>query len=819
MISAFADSQSIREHLDSAVVTFLGKKPELATAEDYCRAAGFALRDQVVQLGWSTESRYRAAGAKEVAYLSLEFLVGRCLRSNLSALGLLEPLREALKGRGVDLSDVLECEPDPALGNGGLGRLAACFLESLASLSLPATGYGILYDYGLFQQEMRHGWQFERPDEWDWHRYPWLVGRFDEMVWIPMYGHVEHSLDREGRYNPMWMDWQLVAGVPYDLPVIGADGQTVQFLRLYSARSSNDFDMQIFNVGDYLRAVQQKIESETISRVLYPADEVPQGRELRLLQEYFLVACAVRDIMSRYLRDNETLDKLPERVALQMNDTHPTLAVAELMRTLIDEHGVEWDQAWEWTRAICGYTNHTLMAEALETWPVELLEKVLPRHLQIIYEINDRFLQQVRERWPGDEERVQRMSLIGESGGKRVRMAHLAIVGSHAVNGVSALHSRLVAESLVPDFAALWPERFQNKTNGVTHRRWLKEINPPLAALLTETIGEAWVREPQQLERLAPLANDPALGERFLACKLAAKTRLADYVRTSLSLRLDPASLFDIQIKRIHQYKRQLLNILSVIYEYLRISEDGWTPEVARTCLFAGKAAPSYRMAKLIMRLIYGVSQTIQADPRARQFLTVAFLPDYRVSLAERMIPAADISEQISTAGTEASGTGNMKLSLNGALTIGTYDGANIEIRERVGAENFYLFGLTTEEVRELRTRGAYDPWKHYYESQPARRVIDAIRGNRFSAQDPGLFEPILNELLSRNDPYVHLADLDSHLDARRRSAADFVQPEVWARKALCNVAGMGWFSSDRTILEYARDIWDLRAVPPPRGK
>jgi len=535
MISAFADSQSIREHLDSAVVTFLGKKPELATAEDYCRAAGFALRDQVVQLGWSTESRYRAAGAKEVAYLSLEFLVGRCLRSNLSALGLLEPLREALKGRGVDLSDVLECEPDPALGNGGLGRLAACFLESLASLSLPATGYGILYDYGLFQQEMRHGWQFERPDEWDWHRYPWLVGRFDEMVWIPMYGHVEHSLDREGRYNPMWMDWQLVAGVPYDLPVIGADGQTVQFLRLYSARSSNDFDMQIFNVGDYLRAVQQKIESETISRVLYPADEVPQGRELRLLQEYFLVACAVRDIMSRYLRDNETLDKLPERVALQMNDTHPTLAVAELMRTLIDEHGVEWDQAWEWTRAICGYTNHTLMAEALETWPVELLEKVLPRHLQIIYEINDRFLQQVRERWPGDEERVQRMSLIGESGGKRVRMAHLAIVGSHAVNGVSALHSRLVAESLVPDFAALWPERFQNKTNGVTHRRWLKEINPPLAALLTETIGEAWVREPQQLERLAPLANDPALGERFLACKLAAKTRLADYVRTSLS--------------------------------------------------------------------------------------------------------------------------------------------------------------------------------------------------------------------------------------------------------------------------------------------
>jgi starch phosphorylase len=399
---------------------------------------------------------------------------------------------------------------------------------------------------------MRHGWQFERPDEWDWHRYPWLIGRFDEMVWIPMYGHVEHSVDREGRYNPMWMDWQLVAGVPYDLPVIGADGETVQFLRLYSARSSNDFDMQIFNVGDYLRAVQQKIESETISRVLYPADEVPQGRELRLLQEYFLVACAVRDIMRRYLRDNATLDKLAERVALQMNDTHPTLAVAELMRTLIDEHGVEWDQAWEWTRAICGYTNHTLMAEALETWPVELLEKVLPRHLQIIYEINDRFLQQVRERWPGDEERVQRMSLIGESGGKRVRMAHLAIVGSHAVNGVSALHSRLVAESLVPDFAALWPERFQNKTNGVTHRRWLKEINPPLAALLTDAIGEAWVREPQQLERLASLANDPALGERFLACKLEAKTRLADYVRTSLSLRLDPASLFDIQIKRIH---------------------------------------------------------------------------------------------------------------------------------------------------------------------------------------------------------------------------------------------------------------------------
>jgi starch phosphorylase len=808
------DAQALRARIDTALIAFLGKRPEQADAADYCRAAGFALRESVTRLGWKTAERYRKAGAKHLAYLSLEFLVGRCLRGNLAALGLIEPLRTALGGCGVQLSDVLEQEPDPALGNGGLGRLAACFLESLASMALPATGYGILYDYGLFRQELRDGQQHERPDEWDWQHYPWLTGHFDELVWIPTYGRIEHAADRDGRYNPMWMDWKLVAGVPYDLPIVGADGRSVQFLRLYHARASTEFDMQIFQAGDYLRAVEQKIQSETISRVLYPTDEVPQGRELRLLQEYFLVACAVRDIMARYFRSHQTLDALPDAVALQMNDTHPALAVAELMRMLVDEHSVEWDQAWEWTRAICGYTNHTLLGEALETWSVELIERVLPRHLQIIQEINRRFLDEVRARCPGEEEKLRRMALIGGEGSGRVRMAHLAIAGSHAVNGVSALHSRLVAESLVPDFAELWPERFHNVTNGVTHRRWLHEINPALSALINSAIGEGWLHAPEKLERLLPLAGDEEFGARFREVKLDNKRALAEYIRRASNRQVDPAALFDVQIKRIHQYKRQLLNILAVIYEYLRITEDGWTLAAPRVCLFAGKAAPGYRMAKLIIRLIHAVAQTIDADSRARQALSVVFLADYRVSLAERIIPAADLSEQISAAGTEASGTGCMKLALNGALTVGTYDGANIEIRERVGADNFYLFGLTAGQIGDLQARGAYDPGGLCARSEACRRVVDALRGDRFCPAEPGLFAPLVDALLNPGDPYVHLADLDPFLEARDRAGADYVQGAVWARKALCNIAGMGWFSSDRTIAEYARNIWGLKCVP-----
>ncbi|HZT43716.1 MAG TPA: glycogen/starch/alpha-glucan phosphorylase [Chthonomonadaceae bacterium] len=788
----------------------LGKDCQELAASDLFRCTALAVRDRMVEGMLNTEARYRQANAKRLYYLSMEFLIGRSLGNNLVNLGLLEPCREALLKMGYDLEEVRESEADAALGNGGLGRLAACFLDSLATLGLAGYGYGIHYEYGLFRQEIDDGYQKEKPDNWLAQSTPWEIERPDEACLIPVYGRIEHSVDRRGEYNPLWLDWKLLVGVPRDIPIVGYGGRTINVLRLYSARSSQDFDMQIFNTGDYLRAVEQKIASETVSKVLYPSDTIEAGRELRLLQEYFLVACAVRDIVRRYLRDHDDLGAFPSKVAIQLNDTHPALTVAELMRVLVDENEVPWEAAWEITQATLGYTNHTLMPEALERWPVALLECVLPRHLQIIYEINRRFLEQVTSRWPGDEARVRRLSLIEEGEHKQVRMANLAIVGSHSVNGVSALHTELLKTRLVPDFYALWPERFNNKTNGITPRRWLLEANPLLAMLLTETIGDGWITDLDRLKALEPFAEQEAFQSAFLQVKRANKEWLARIIKETTRIKVDPDSLFDIQVKRIHEYKRQLLNVLHIIHEYLCLVEDGREPTVPRTYIFGGKAAPGYWRAKQTIKLISSVGQIINNDLRAKDRIKVVFLPDYRVSLAEKIIPAADLSEQISTAGMEASGTGNMKFALNGALTIGTLDGANIEIREEVGAENFFLFGLTAEEIEPMRAQGAYHPWEYYARDPAIKRVLDSLHTDRFSPREPGLFSWVSQALLEQGDTFFLLADLPSYLATQEAAGAAFRQPHDWARKAILNVARMGKFSSDRTILAYAREIWNL---------
>jgi starch phosphorylase len=778
------------------------------------RATALAVRDRMLERLWTTEERYRRAGAKRLHYLSLEFLIGRSLVNNLVNLGLLDTCRSVLREVGFDPQAVEEGEVDAALGNGGLGRLAACFLDSLATLDMPGFGYGIDYEFGLFRQELRNGEQVEKPDIWRDSPSPWLVERPNEAVLIPLYGRIESGRDRFGTYNPMWLDWRVVIGVPADLPIVGYGGKTVNYLRLFAARASHEFDMSIFNEGDYIRAVQEKVQSETVSKILYPS-ESGSGRELRLIQEYFLVACAVRDIVRTYRRDHADFERLPDRVAIQLNDTHPALTVAELMRTLVDENDLPWEKAWDITTATCAYTNHTLAPEALERWPVALLEKVLPRHLQIIYEINRRFLDRVGERWPGDTERLRRMSLIDEDGGKQVRMAHLAVVGSHSVNGVAAVHTELVKTELVPDFHQLWPEKFNNKTNGVTPRRWLLAANPGLAQLLTDAIGSTWVADLDRLRDLEPLATDRGFQQRFAAIKRANKERLAAVIKESTGEVVDPASLFDVQVKRIHEYKRQLLNLLHIIHEYLAIVDDGRVPAVPRTYVFAGKAAPGYFAAKQIIRLINDVARVVNRDRRARDLMRVVFVPDYRVTLAELIIPAGEVSEQISAAGTEASGTSNMKFALNGALTVGSLDGANIEIRDAVGAENTFIFGLTVADIRHRRAAGPYRPWDAYQHDETVRRVLDTFAAGQFCPESPGRHDWVRHKLLAENEPYFHVADLPSYLEAHAAVADLHRRTADWNEKAILNVARCGRFSSDRTVREYARGIWTLTAVPP----
>jgi len=805
------DADAIAASVKRSIRSLMGKRWSDATPRDLFVALALACREMLIERWFATQDRVRQANAKRLYYLSVEFLIGRSLQSSLQNLGVLDEVERAFRRLGVDWEAIVESEPDAALGNGGLGRLAACFLESLATLDLPGFGYGINYDYGLFRQAIENGHQREYPEGWQRPGAAWLIERPERACLVPVYGHAGQRR-RDGE-PAEWRDFRVIVGIPHDLPVVGLGGRTVNHLRLYSARSPDEFDIDIFNRGDYLRAFERKLAIERISKVLYPSDSNEQGRELRLLQEYFFVACALRDIFSQYREIHDSWDALPDKVAIHLNDTHPALAVAEFIRLLVDDNGLPFDRALALANQSFAYTNHTLMPEALESWPSWLLERVVPRHLQIIEEINARLLSEVELRWPGDVERVRRISIIDEDPQKHVRMAHLAITGSHSVNGVSALHSELVKTSLVPDFAALWPAKFQNVTNGVTPRRWLLRANPLLADAITRRIGEGWVRDLDELRALEPAAEDAAFRAEFRAVKRANKERLAKVVARVAGVRLDPDALFDVQVKRIHEYKRQLLAALHVIHLYLQITEDGRRLDAQRACLFAGKAAPEYFMAKLVIRLLANVAAVVNADPRTEGQLRVAFVPDYRVTLAKQIIPAADLSEQISTAGTEASGTGNMKLALNGALTIGTLDGANIEIRDAVGPENLYIFGLRAEEVADLRARGAYDPRERYQESEPLRRVLDALASDRFAGGEPGVFAPILQSLLDHGDRYFVLADFESYVATQEQVGRDYRDAEEWSRRAVLNVARMGFFSADRAIREYAERIWRLDAV------
>ena len=816
--TAGCDPESLRQSIRRHVRYTLARPPVDVTPLELLKPVSLAVRDCLIDRMLETEQRYQDQDTKRLYYLSMEFLMGRWLSDNLCNLRLFEECRGILKQEyGLALDEVLEVEPDAGLGNGGLGRLAACFLESLATMAMPGFGYGIDYEYGLFKQEIVGGYQREKPDLWKAEGTPFYVDRPHELCTIPLYGRIEHTRDSEGNRKERWTDYKVVVGVPNDLPVAGFGGQTVNYLRLFTARASQDFDIEIFNRGDYIRAVEQKIASENISRVLYPSDSVMSGKELRLVQEYFLVACSLHDIVRRYLSSHRGFDEFPSKVTLQMNDTHPSLCVAELMRLLIDDHQIDWSRAWEITQATLGYTNHTLLPEALEKWPVPLLERVLPRHMEIIFGINHQFLRNVARRWPVDVDKQRRMSIIEEGPEKQVRMAHLAIVGSHAINGVSKLHTELLKNSLVPEFAHLWPERFSNKTNGVAPRRWILKANPRLADLLTSTVGEQWITDLQHVQEIERYSGDPAFQAEFLEIKRENKKKLAHEVLKTTGVNIDPDSMFDVQVKRIHEYKRQLLNVMRIIHEYVSVVDDGLELKVPRTYIFAGKAAPGYWAAKQIIKLINNVAQVVNADPRTSGRMKVVFVPDYRVSLAEIIIPAADLSEQISTAGMEASGTGNMKLAMNGALTLGTLDGANIEIMDEVGEPNIYTFGLTPDDVRWYKEKGSYNPRALYQEDPMLRRVMDTLASDRFSPDEQGLFRWIFDEILDRGDRYFHMADLPSYIEASRRAEKDYQDPGTWARKSILNVARVGTFSSDRTIREYARDIWSIHsALPQP---
>jgi len=809
MITKTALKRSINYHVKCK----LCKEP--TSCDNHCifLSTALSLRDRLVETMLDTEKKYRKEGRKRAYYLSMEFLIGRLLGNNLYNMELFDSCKELLTDMGFDMEEIREQEKDAGLGNGGLGRLAACFLDSMATLSIPGFGYGIHYEYGLFKQDIDNGYQKEKPDNWLVEFNPWEIKRPDEKCIVPLFGHIEDGQDRDGNYNPMWLDWKMLIGMPYDVPVVGYDGKTVNWLRLYEANASTDFDIQIFNEGDYFQAVHQKIASETVSKILYPSDTAKFGKELRLVQEYFLVACSLRDIVRRYLKDHDTFYAFHEHVSIQINDTHPSLTIAELMRILVDEYSLPWDTAWDITQKTVSYTNHTILPEALETWGTNLMEEVIPRHLQIIYEINSRFLQEVSVKWPGDSDRLGRMSLIEEGEYKKVRMAHLAIVGSHRTNGVAELHTRILKEKIFSDFYEMWPERFINITNGITQRRWLLKSNPILAQLISNTIGDSWITDLYQLKRLEEFAYDSNFQAAFIKTKRASKETFSRVISDTTRISIDPGSLFDIQAKRMHEYKRQLLKVMHIIYEYLSIIRGQKRPLTAKTFIFAGKAAPGYWAAKQIIKLINNVAMIINADPAIKDFMKIVFVPDYRVSLAEKIIPAADLSEQISMAGTEASGTGNMKFSLNGALTIGTLDGANIEILEEVGEENIFIFGLTSEEILFMKQNDSYHPHDYYAMYPEIRIVLDALLDNTFCPSEPGLFQWIYDRLLYEGDTYFHLADFISYIKTLERADEEFNNPALWAQKSILNIARMGKFSSDRAIMEYAKKVWEVKTV------
>jgi glycogen phosphorylase len=775
-------------------------------------AVAHSVRDVLSQRWIHTEATYAQQNAKRVYYLSLEFLIGRSLTNNITNL-LLDPHVQDLAARKrLDWVGLLEQEPDAGLGNGGLGRLAACFLDSMATLQLPAMGYGLRYEYGIFRQTVKAGWQREEPDNWLRRADPWEVARPNETVEVPLGCAFEV---RGGSLRVVTDRPSSLIGVPYDRPVVGYGGRTINTLRLWAAAAPDYFDFEAFSHGEFVGAIAERLAAESLTRVLYPDDSTSMGQGLRFVQEYFLVACSLADLVRRFRRTNTDWRTLPEKVAIQLNDTHPTLAVPELMRILLDDAQLAWDDAWDLTRRTLAYTNHTLLPEALEKWPLAWFQLLLPRHLEIIFEINRRLLDDVRARFPGDEGRVQRVSLIEEGGERRIRMANLAIVGSHSTNGVAAIHSGLLRTVTVPDLAELFPERFNNKTNGVTPRRWLRLANPALAGVITNAIGDGWITELGQLRRLLPLADDRGFRDAVRAAKREAKVQFAAWLRSATGQAVDPDTIFDCQVKRIHEYKRQLLNALRVIVLYQRLRQRPDLTVTPRTFLFAGKAAPAYRLAKVIIKLLNTLAVTIDQDRAVRGRLKVVFLPDYCVSLAEHLIPAADVSNQISTAGYEASGTSNMKFMMNGALTLGTRDGATIEMAEEAGEENFFLFGLTAEQVVASRTW--YSPYWHYDHEPETRAALDLILSDDFTPGDePGVFAPLWDTLLTGGDRYMHLADLTSYLDADRRLVELYADPEAWTRKAVLNIAGSGKFSSDRTIVEYAAEIWDAKPCPVP---
>jgi starch phosphorylase len=808
------DVATLKQSLVNRLIYSIGKDPIETNNRDWFLALAQAVRDRMTLRWMETMRGYYLGDVKRVYYLSMEFLIGRTLRNSLLNMGFYEAFNQAVEEVGLDTDSLRLMEEEAGLGNGGLGRLAACFLDSLATLHLPGFGYGIRYEYGMFTQAIENGNQIEHPDSWLRYGNPWEFPRPEVIYRVRFRGRVSGHYDAQGRLCQQWLDTEDVMAMAYDTPIPGYGGQTVNNLRLWSAKATREFDLKYFNEGNYIKAVEEKNQSENLSKVLYPDDTTEMGRELRLKQEYFFVSASLQDILHGFQADGHSLDDLPKVVAIQLNDTHPSIAIAEMMRLLMDHHGLEWERAWDITRRIFSYTNHTLQPEALETWPVALLEALLPRLLMIIYDINQRFLQEVASRHPGDWDLIRRVSLIDEEGGRRVRMAYLAIVGSHKVNGVAKLHSELMKTTIFRDFARLFPDRFINITNGVTPRRWLNHSNPGLSSLITRAIGPQWVADLSRLKELEPLAEDSAFLREFMAVKRANKESLAELARKRHQAELDPAALFDVQIKRIHEYKRQLLNVLHIITRYNRLRADPGLALPKRCVILGGKAAPGYRNAKLIIKLINDVAEAVNRDPLTAGRLQVWFAPNYNVSLAMELIPAVDLSEQISMAGTEASGTGNMKMSLNGALTIGTLDGANIEIREKVGEDNFFIFGKTAPEIAEL-FRGGYNPWDYYYADSELRQALDMIGNGYFSPEEPTRFRPLFDTLLRDGDRYAVLADYASYVAVQAQADALYRQSEAWARKAVLNVARCGHFSSDRTIAEYASQVWNVSPVSP----
>jgi len=783
------------------------------TAEDFDIYRSFALsiRDRLVEFWNDTQQTYQKKQCKQVYYFSLEYLIGRSLKNNLLNLGIMNAGGDAIRKIGYDLEELQELEHDAGLGNGGLGRLAACFLESMATLQLPAHGYGIRYEFGIFKQQFENGAQVEAPDNWLEEGYPWEIPRMEIVYPVHFFGHLKDKINEKGESKRLWVETEEVMAMAYDVPIAGFGNHTVNNLRLWSAKPSKSFDFQLFNSGDYIQAVEETQRSGMISKVLYPNDQGFSGKELRLKQQYFFVAASLQDIIQSFKKHSETFESFPEHVAIQLNDTHPSIAIPELMRILIDEEDLGWDEAWDITTRVFAYTNHTVLPEALESWSVDLMSRLLPRHLEIIYEINDIFLEDVKKQFPDDADLLRRISFIEENDHKQIRMPYLSIVGSHTINGVAVLHTELLKTTVFKDFYKLFPERFQNKTNGITPRLWLRNANPELSELITEKIGDGWITELQQLRKLEPFADDPEFQDSWRTVKRLKKEQLAKWLKQTSGVVIDPVSLFDVQIKRIHEYKRQLLNILHVVFLYNKMLEHPEFPFVPRTILLGGKAAPGYYMAKLIINLANDVAHLVNNDPAMKDRLKVVFVPNYNVSVAEKLIPATDISQHISTAGTEASGTGNMKFILNGALILGTMDGANIEIAEEVGAENFFTFGLSSDEINSLAESG-YNPRVLYQNNPELREVLSMINTGYFNRDKPHLYNDLYNSLVFE-DKYMLLEDFASYVECQQRVMKTWADTEKWTKMSILNTAASGKFSSDRTIAEYAKDIWELEPV------